>query len=131
MMVLDMVVCDTKMAAKTDKDRGRFATKKQTKVPPELLKKFRMKALEEDKDVRDVYDEAIYDFFGSRREHLQKSSALDLYHAAPSNAGIIVNIQMDDKTAAEIEKIAEKDSTSGSRILYTCLLQFAKKKGLI
>jgi hypothetical protein len=118
------------MADKADKGRDRFAVKKQTKVPSELVKKFRMMALDQGKDVREIYDEAIYDFFSDRREHLKKSSALDLYNAPPSTAKV-VNVQMDEKAAKEIEAIAEKDASSGSRIIYTSIVKYAQKKGLL
>ncbi len=118
------------MADKSDKGNDRFGTVKQTKVPEELIKKFHMQAIQEDKNVRDLYEEAVYDFFKDRREHLQENSAIDLYNAPPSN-GKVVNVQMADKAAKEIDAIAKKDSSSGSRILYTSIVKFAKRKGML
>jgi dihydrodipicolinate synthase/N-acetylneuraminate lyase len=103
---------------------------KQTRMPEAVLRKFKAQAATEGRPVKDLYEEAIYDFFSDRREHLKKSTPLNLYNSAPTS-GKVVNVELKTTTAKEVDVVAGKDDATGSRVIYTSLIKYADKKKML
>jgi hypothetical protein len=115
------------------RDERRMAPNKlrQTKMPEDVIRKLKADAALAGRDMTDLYEEAVVDFFEQREEHLEEGgTALDLYNAAPKNSKIL-NVELKPNVAKKLENIAEQDQSSGSRVLYTSLIQYARKKKLL
>jgi predicted transcriptional regulator len=104
---------------------------RQTKVPEEVIRKLKANAALDGRAMSEVFEEAVVDFFEQREEHLEEGgTALDLYNAAPKNSKVL-NVELKPSVDKKIETIAEQDQSSGSRVLYTSLIQYARKKKLL
>jgi hypothetical protein len=104
---------------------------RQTKMPEEVIRKLKADAALSGRDMTELYEEAVVDFFDQREEHLEEGgTALDLYNAAPKNSKVL-NVELKPTVAKKLETIAEQDQSSGSRVLYTSLIQYARKKKLL
>jgi predicted transcriptional regulator len=104
---------------------------RQTKMPEDVIRKLKAEAALSGRDMSELFEEAVVDFFDQRKGHLEEGgTALDLYNAAPKNSKVL-NVELKPNTAKKLENIAEQDQSSGSRVLYTSLIQYARKKKLL
>ena len=104
---------------------------RQTKVPEEVIRKLKADAALAGRDMTELYEEAVVDFFEQRDEHFEEGGTpLDLYNSPPKNSKVL-NVELKPNVAKKLETIAEQDQSSGSRVLYTSLIKYARKKKLL
>jgi hypothetical protein len=102
----------------------------QIKFFPGFLKKlFRTKALEADEPVKNIYDEALVEFFGQQKILLKQKEkdGRPLTYLVP-DGDIKLDVELTPAREAELEKLAEATNKSKSIIVYTALMEYAKKR---
>jgi hypothetical protein len=106
--------------------------KMQIKAFPGMLKKlFKAKALDEDKMVREVYDEALVEFFGERKIALKQKEkdGRPLTYLVP-DGDITLDVELKPERAKALDRFAEETDKSKSIIVYTALMEYAEKNKL-
>ena len=103
---------------------------KQVGAPEDLVHKLKMHALSNKRELQDITDEAILDFFHEREEIKKKEHRAPDYIASPTNAKDF-NVRISKNIAAKVEKVAKEDDATGRRLIYTGLLRYARRHKLL
>jgi predicted transcriptional regulator len=108
-------------------------TNKQTKIPASLSKSLKVAAAMEERTIKELCEEALHDFIQARKQHLHTGTRHDLYLAqlGADEARKVLNVELGVKTAEEVDKIADKDNTTTSTVLYTSLIRYAKRRKML
>jgi predicted transcriptional regulator len=123
-MIDTSVVLKTKRGSSVPKDR----VVKQIGLPDEDQKKLKHYALDNDKEIQEVTDEAILEFFDGRDEKIKRKERPE-YNLSPKDSELF-STRLDPKVAAKVDKVAKEDGATARRIIYTGLREFIKKHGL-
>jgi hypothetical protein len=104
---------------------------KQTGVPEELIQGFKVHAAQNRKLLQEVYDEAVADFLKQRAQLAKEKRGAPEYRATPNKGIRELNVRVRSDLADKVEKAAEDDGVPGRRLIYTALLEHAKKNKII
>ena len=102
---------------------------KQIGAPEDLIYKLKRHALDERKDLHEVFEEAILDFFEQREEIKKSEHRRPDYFVSPTDAKDF-NVRVSKNIAAKIDKAADEDAATGRRLVYTGLVNFVRKNKL-
>ena len=103
---------------------------KQIRLRPEVLAEVKVLAARQQKNLNDVYDDAMVEFF-KEREELGKERAPEDYYAYHTNSAKPQNVTVHPKHFNKLTKIAEKDDVSTSRVIYTGIIKYLKKRNVL
>ena len=101
----------------------------QTYVPDSLHQALKGHALLTRQRVTDIYEEAIEEFLGSRRTLLQRGEPVDYFARRRSEKQL--NLRFSAELGQRADAIAEEDGISTSRLFYTALVLYARKRSLL
>jgi hypothetical protein len=102
----------------------------QTKLPAEDLQRFKAHAALQGRRLSEVQEDALLDFFEDRDAHLKRGGITEKLYNPPPTEAKIANFLLDPKVSKKVDAIAEKDKSTGSRIVYTAFLNYMIKNGL-
>jgi len=102
---------------------------KQIGAPEDLIYKLKKHALEERKDLQEVFDEAILDFFEQRDEIKKKEHRAPDYFVSPTDAKDF-NVRVSKSIASKVDKVADEDAATGRRLIYTGLVTYVRRRKL-
>jgi hypothetical protein len=103
---------------------------KQIGLPEDLQYKLKMHALERRKDLQEIADEAMQEFFHARDELRKKKDRPPDYVHSPTNAKDF-NVRLSKPIATKVERVAKEDQATGRRLIYNGLLSYLRKHKLI
>ena len=110
----------------------------QTSLRDDDIRALKVHALMQNKRLADVQEDAILEFFQERERFLKDGGIPEkLYNAPPAKSKVnkdpsikTANILVPPRVDQKIEDVAMKDRTTGSRVVYTALLNYMIKLGL-
>jgi len=102
---------------------------KQIGAPDDLIYKLKRQALDERKDLQEICDEAILEFFEQREQLKKKEQRRPDYYVSPTDAKDF-NVRISKNVAAKVDKVADEDAATGRRLIYTGLINYIRKKKL-
>ena len=103
---------------------------KQIGLPEDLAHKLKMHALKNRKDLQEVQDQALLEFFADREKlKKEKDHAPDYVHS-PANSKDF-NVRLSKPIATKVDKVAKEDQATGRRLIFNSLLNYARKHKII
>lgn len=102
---------------------------KQIGAPDEIIDKLKRHAADEGKDLQEVFDEAILDFFEQRAAIKKEERRPPDYFVSPTDAKDF-NVRISKNIAARVDKIADEDAATGRRLIYTGLVTYVRRRKL-
>jgi hypothetical protein len=103
---------------------------KQIGATEDLVHKLKVHAVTNKKELNDIFDEAILEFFEEREEVKKKEHRAPDYIASPTDSKDF-NVRISKPLATKLEKVAKEDRATGRRLIYTGLLQYARRHKLL
>jgi hypothetical protein len=103
---------------------------KQIGLPEDLQYKLKMHALEKRKELQEITDEAMTEFFEQRDDIKKKRDRAPDYVHSPTNAKDF-NVRLSKPIAAKVERVAKEDQATSRRLIYNGLLTYARRHKLI
>lgn len=102
---------------------------KQVGAPDEIISKLKQHADKKGKDLQDIFEEAILDFFEERAETRNSEQRPPDYFVSPTDAKDF-NVRISRNVAAKVEKIANEDAATSRRLIYTGLVKYVRRRKL-
>lgn len=102
---------------------------KQIGAPDEIISKLKQHADEKGKDLQDVFEEAILDFFEERAE-IRKTERRPPDYFVSSTDAKDFNVRISKIVAEKVEKIANEDAATSRRLIYTGLVRYVRRRKL-
>ena len=103
---------------------------KQIGLPEDLQYKLKMHALEKRKELQEVTDDAMVEFFAEREKVKKEKSRPPDYVHSPANSKDF-NVRLSKPIASKVEKVAKEDQATGRRLIYNGILHYARKHKII
>lgn len=103
---------------------------KQIGLPEDLQRKLKIHAIEQDKELQEIQDEAMKEFFADRDKVRKEKARPPDYFQSPKKAPP-VNIRLSKTIASKVEKAAKEDEASDRRLIYNGILNYARKRRII
>jgi hypothetical protein len=102
---------------------------KQIGAPDEIIAKLKQRAVEKGKDLQEILDEAILDFFEQRDDIKKSERRAPDYFVSPTDAKDF-NVRISKSIAAKVEKAADEDAATSRRLIYTGLVTYVRRHKL-
>jgi hypothetical protein len=103
---------------------------KQIGLDEEVVHKLKMHALEKRKQMQEVTDQAMQEFFEQRDKVKEDKGRPPDYIVSPTNAKDF-NVRLSKTVAKKLDKVANEDTATERRVIYTGLIAYARKHKLI